>query len=262
MCGSTVDIQSPTAEIRRGKKEERRRKTEITWKKYNVSICYAGWPQTVFSHILTLKYHLVTVEPPFTVKTINWMHLTWPRILLSVTHMLYINQVCHGVGRCVKDGSCFLSSLSESQWTVLMEYLTISTKVGAIKSNTWQMTIFLSRRQCTGALSLQHSLTAVAVLTNITFESKMRFLCFHVMPGSAEAQVIWGGILKHLLIAYSLSNISAKKYQNLFMCVKVIASHRWDGFFETRCRVPYCNAAKMRKTLKLLVWCPKLTKRS
>jgi len=25
MCGSMVDIQSPTAEIRRGKKEERRR---------------------------------------------------------------------------------------------------------------------------------------------------------------------------------------------------------------------------------------------
>jgi len=41
----------------------------------------------------TLKYLLVAAEPPFTVKTINWMHQTGPRkggprILLSVTHML------------------------------------------------------------------------------------------------------------------------------------------------------------------------------
>jgi len=68
----------------------------------------------------TLHYHLVTAEPPFTVKTFDWMQQTGPRILLSVTHMLYVNQVCHGVGRCVKDGSCSLSSLSESQWTVVM----------------------------------------------------------------------------------------------------------------------------------------------
>jgi len=33
----------------------------------------------------TLKYHLVTVAPPFTVKTIDWMHQTGPRTLRSVT---------------------------------------------------------------------------------------------------------------------------------------------------------------------------------
>jgi len=81
----------------------------------------------------TLKYHLVTAEPPFTVKMIDWMNQIGPRILLSVTHMLYVN---HGVGRCVKDGSCSSSSLSESQWTVLMGYLTISTNVDAIKHIT------------------------------------------------------------------------------------------------------------------------------
>jgi len=32
-------------------------------------------------------------------------------ILLSVTHMLCINQVCNGVSRCVKDVSCSLSTL-------------------------------------------------------------------------------------------------------------------------------------------------------
>jgi len=51
----------------------------------------------------TLKCHLVTAEPPFTAKTIDWMHQTGPRILLSVIHMLYVNQVCYDVGRCVKD---------------------------------------------------------------------------------------------------------------------------------------------------------------
>jgi len=30
-----------------------------------------------------------------------------------------------------------------------------------------------------------------------------------------------------------MGNISAKKYQNPFMCVKVIASQRWDVFWET-----------------------------
>ena len=87
----------------------------------------------------TLKYHLVTTEPPeppYIVKTIDGMHPTAPKILLSVTHMLYVNQVCHAVGRCVKDGSCSSSSLSESQWTVLMGYLTISTNVDAIKHIT------------------------------------------------------------------------------------------------------------------------------
>jgi len=37
-------------------------------------------------------------------------------------------------------------------------------------------------------------------------------------------------ILKHVWIAYFIGNISAKKCQNPFMCVKVIASHRRDVF--------------------------------
>jgi len=45
MCGSMVDIQSPTAEIRRGKKIEGRRKIDRNHRaKYNVRICYAGRP--------------------------------------------------------------------------------------------------------------------------------------------------------------------------------------------------------------------------
>jgi len=59
---------------------------------------------------------------------------------------------------------------------------------------------------------------------------KMWFLHLPVLPRSAEAQVTYGGIVKRLLIAYFIGNISAKKYQNLSMCVKVIASQRWDVF--------------------------------
>jgi len=40
---------------------------------------------------------------------------------------------------------------------------------------------------------------------------KRRFSCFLVFPGSTEAQVIWGGTVKRLLIAYFIGNISAKK---------------------------------------------------
>jgi len=39
-----VDIQSVTAEIRQRKKEEARRRKKETGQKYNVRICYAGWP--------------------------------------------------------------------------------------------------------------------------------------------------------------------------------------------------------------------------
>jgi len=46
MCGSMVDIQCATAEIRRGKKEEEERKKEeeITGRKYNGLPYYIGRP--------------------------------------------------------------------------------------------------------------------------------------------------------------------------------------------------------------------------
>jgi len=43
MCGSMVDIQSVTAEIRRGKKK-RRKIEETRGQKYNVHICYTVQP--------------------------------------------------------------------------------------------------------------------------------------------------------------------------------------------------------------------------
>jgi len=65
----------------------------------------------------------------------------------------------------------------------------------------------------------------------ILHQGKMQFPRFSVLPGSAEAQVNWCGIVKCLLIAYFIGNISAKKYQTPFTCVRVIASQRWDMFF-------------------------------
>jgi len=58
----------------------------------------------------------------------------------------------------------------------------------------------------------------------------MWFSRFPDLPDSAEAQVIGSGIAKCLLIAYFIGNISAKKYQNPFTCVKVIGSQWWDVF--------------------------------
>ena len=61
-------------------------------------------------------------------------------------------------------------------------------------------------------------------------EKNVIFVFPPVLPGSAEAQVIGGGIVKRLLIAYFIGNNCAKNFQNPFMCVKVIASRRWDVF--------------------------------
>jgi len=44
MCESVVDVQSATAEIRRGKKEEEEEEEETTGQIYNVRSCYAGRP--------------------------------------------------------------------------------------------------------------------------------------------------------------------------------------------------------------------------
>jgi len=61
---------------------------------------------------------------------------------------------------------------------------------------------------------------------------EMQFSCFPVLPGSAEVHIIWRGVVKSFDCLLYISNISAKKYQNP-SCVKVIASQRWDVFWDT-----------------------------
>jgi len=62
---------------------------------------------------------------------------------MSVTDMLYVNQVCHSVRCCVKDGSCSSSSLSESQWTILIDILVSQQMLDAIKHITGDNFFFL-----------------------------------------------------------------------------------------------------------------------
>jgi len=70
---------------------------------------------------------------------------------------------------------------------------------------------FLSGRQRTGALCVQHSPTAAVLSTNTAFERKCDFCVSPFLPGIAEAQVICGRIVKRHLIAYFIGNISAKR---------------------------------------------------
>jgi len=58
----------------------------------------------------------------------------------------------------------------------------------------------------------------------------MQLSSFPVLPGSAEAHITCGGTVKCFLIAYFIGNISAKKCQNVFTYVKVIANQMWDVF--------------------------------
>jgi len=101
-----------------------------------------------------------------------------------------------------------------------MGYLTISTNVRRYQTyHRWQ---FFSFRK------IAHR--CIVCVTQSNWVKYVIFVFPHLARYSAEAQVIWGGIVKRRLIAYFIGNISAKKYQNPFMCIKVIASHRWDVF--------------------------------
>jgi len=71
----------------------------------------------------------------------------------------------------------------------------------------------------------------------VNMKQTSRIVC-RFLDIAADSNCIWHKkvqvqTLKHLLIACFICNTSAKKYQNLFMCVKVIASHRWDVFWDT-----------------------------
>jgi len=92
----------------------------------------------------------------------------------------------------------------------------------AIKHTTCDMFFFFQDDRA----HVQYGCNTVQLSENVIF-------VFPVLPGSAEAQVIWGSIVKSLLIAYFICKISAKKYQNPFMFVKVIASQRRDVFWDT-----------------------------
>jgi len=116
----------------------------------NLCFCTTWGNRKPENCVFSLKSCMLSYQKTHeTHQNITWLQLNHPSLSkrstectsqdlesCCVTHMLYVNQVCHCVGRCVKDGSCSSSSLSESQWTVLMGHLTISTNVDAIKHIT------------------------------------------------------------------------------------------------------------------------------
>jgi len=55
---------------------------------------------------------------------------------------------------------------------------------------------------------------------------------FSVSPGSAEALIRWGGKILHHFIAYFLSNISAKYYENPTKLSRVTAKNIGNVFWD------------------------------
>ena len=112
------------------------------------------------THKTHSNYQLVAAELPFIPKVIECMHETIKTylerehsILLSVTRTLYVYQVFHGVGRCVKDGSCSSSSLELNLTDSINGTCYYLNKCQTLL-NTSQMTFSLSGRQRIGAHAL------------------------------------------------------------------------------------------------------------
>jgi len=78
----------------------------------------------------------------------------------------------------------------------------------------------------------------------------MWFSCFPILTGSAEAQVIWGGIVKRPLIAYFIGNISAKKNIKMIHVHPSYSKPKVGRFFETR-RIIYTPPPKKKSKLDL-----------
>jgi len=114
----------------------------------------------------TLKYHLVTGEPPFVLKTIDCSRQDLGRedsILQYVTLRLDVYQVSHCVGRCVKCGSCFHQAWKSMD--SIAGISSISTNGRCCETRRSGQ----SARQCTGASCVQHSPTPLVQNSQLPF---------------------------------------------------------------------------------------------
>jgi len=84
-------------------------------------------------------------------------------------------------------------------------------------------------------MNVEDIASQISVIFGIQHDWRDQISGVHASPGSAETLARGGGITNHHLIAYSLSNISAKNYQNRLMCVEVIVCYISVVFFETQC---------------------------
>ena len=84
-------------------------------------------------------------------------------------------------------------------------------------------------RDCAPSNAKQLDIAYAALSASIT---EVTILWVHVSP---ETLVRRGEITNHYLIAYSLSNMSAKNYRNLLMCIEVTMCYINVVFSETQC---------------------------
>ena len=77
---------------------------------------------------------------------------------------------------------------------------------------------------------------------------------FPISQGNAEALDRWGGKPKHHIILYFLSNISAKNYRNRIVCVKIIASQRWDVFMRHGVVTLFTTSTKQTVQMQTISW--------
>jgi len=206
-------------------------------------------------------------------------------MLLSVsTHSLLAQSIVMLVA-VSKIGVVLHRAWSESQWTVLVGYLTILVNVSFCQIRcAWQLCSPATQhtKQCmqhSSTVAVQKSqfhfswsMTSTAenwtpLITRFrgTFSSvsmkcdwnkrlkksnrnclnsgkaviqqwreNMQFSCFHVFQVTQLALVTLGGKINVPLIAYHISNISAKSCQTPLVFVEVIASQRYDILFLRR----------------------------
>ena len=126
---------------------------------------------------------------------------------------------------CPNSTSCLISlTFFDSRLIPMLLYDFLSLVINAF-----------SHRDCWGHGSGERKLRALQQLdcvADIQCTSELSS-GFSISQGNAEALDRWGGKTKHRMIPYFLSNISAKSCLNRIVYVKIIASWRWDVFWDT-----------------------------
>jgi len=74
-------------------------------------------------------------------------------------------------------------------------------------------------------MNVEDIASQISVVFGIEPDCRDQISGAHVSPGSAETLARGSRITNHHLIVFSLSNISAKNYQNRLMCVEVIVCY-------------------------------------
>jgi len=203
------------------------------------------------THKTHLHYHLVAVELPFISKVIDCMQQTITTylerehsILLSVTRTLYVYQVCHGVRRCVKDGSC---SSSSQEWKLMDSINGISYYLNKCQtlSNTSHMTFFLFQED--SALVHMHCACNTGQLLR-----RSRLIFSWTMPPTAPSWTHWLQDLGSHTAAW-VWVVSQKDWRNQGGTSWILAMH-WYSIWVKKCDFcvsPFCQVVQKHKLLEV-----------